>query len=182
MDWTPDKENYLEAIRINSVLMSDYHKKHYIYYKNLLKYYRIPVIIISGINSVISVGLQTYLEQHLISAITCILALICSIIGSIELFLSIQSQMEIELIASKDFYLLSITIFKTLSLTRENRNENPSQFVEECSQTYSKLFETSGVVLKKIKDSLAPLPLTIMNTQNSSKNGSEESELSNLII
>lgn len=162
MEWTTDKESVLESIRMNCVRMSDHHKKRFMFYKGQLKYYRIPVIIISGINSVVSVGISSYLSQGIISGITCLLSLLCSIIGSIELFLSIQTSMENELSSSKDFYLLSVDIFKTLSLTRDNRMPNASAYLDEKYQTYVKLIESSQVVNRRLRDSLAPLPINTM--------------------
>jgi hypothetical protein len=160
MEWTSDKESVLESIRLNCVRMADYHKKRFIEYKGQLKYFRIPVIIISGINSVVSVGMTQYIQQSTISGITCLLSLVCSIIGSVELFLSIQSSMEIELTSSKDFYLLAVDIFKTLSLQRENRIPNASSYLDEKYQVYTKLIEASQIVNRRMRDSLAPLPIT----------------------
>jgi hypothetical protein len=160
MEWTTDKESVLESIRLNCVRMADYHKKRFIYYKGQLKYFRIPVIIISGINSVVSVGMTAYIEQSTISGITCLLSLVCSIIGSVELFLQIQTSMEIELTSSKDFYLLAVDIFKTLSLQRENRIPNASSYLDEKYQTYTKLIEASQIVNRRMRDSLAPLPIS----------------------
>ena len=117
-----DIESLLEKIRLNCVVMNKHHKKRYIYLKGILRYFRIPIIILSGLNSVMSVGLQPYVEQGLISASTCIVSLLCGIIGSVELYLSIQQQMETELMTSKEYYLLGIDIYKVLSLTVENRN------------------------------------------------------------
>lgn len=160
MEYTTDRESVLEAIRLNCVRMADYHKKRFIYYKGQLKYFRIPVIIISGINSVVSVGMTAYIEQSTISGITCLLSLVCSIIGSVELFLQIQTSMEIELTSSKDFYLLAVDIFKTLSLQRENRIPNASSYLDEKYQTYTKLIEASQIVNRRMRDSLAPLPIS----------------------
>lgn len=160
MEWTSDKESVLESIRLNCVRMADYHKRRFIYYKGQLKYFRIPVIIISGINSVVSVGMTSYIDQGTISGITCLLSLLCSIIGSVELFLQIQSSMEIELTSSKDFYLLGVDIFKVLSLQRENRMPNASSYLDEKYQTYTKLIEASQIVNRRMKDSLAPLPIS----------------------
>lgn len=160
MEWTTDKESVLESIRLNCVRMADYHKKRFIEYKSQLKYFRIPVIIISGINSVVSVGMTQYIQQSTISGITCLLSLVCSIIGSVELFLSIQSSMEIELTSSKDFYLLGVDIFKTLSLQRENRIPNASSYLDEKYQVYTKLIEASQIVNRRMRDSLAPLPIS----------------------
>ena len=154
-DWSSDIENVLEQIRINSVILSKEHKTKYLYLKGILRYFRVPVILISSIASVSSVGLQSYMDQQLISAITCLLSLTCGIIGSIELFLAIQSRMENELMASKDYYILSIEIFKVLTLDRENRSIGGKTFLEASYSTYVKLIENSNIIDKKIGDRLA---------------------------
>lgn len=160
--WSDDIENVLESIRHNAFVMSEHHKKNYQYYKSQLKYYKIPVIIISGLNSVIAVGLQPYLEQGIISGSNCLLALLCGIIGSIELFLGISAGMENELVASKNFYLLAISIYKTLMLDRERRPVIGRDFLEEVYSEYTKYYGSSALVTmsKKTKDKLAQIPLT----------------------
>tara|TARA_A100001035_G_scaffold99594_1_gene77988 strand:+ start:174 stop:560 length:387 start_codon:yes stop_codon:yes gene_type:complete len=104
-----------------------------------------------------SVGLQPYLEQGIISASTCLVSLLCGIIGSIELYLTIQQQMETELLTSKEYYLLGIDIYKVLSLSIENRNMDIKAYLEETFSKYQKLIEKSCVISKKIVDKLTPL-------------------------
>ena len=62
--------------------------------------------------------------------------------------------MEVELVAQKDFYILSISIYKVLQLDEENRNIDMKLFLEETFANYQKLIENSNVVAKKIKDKL----------------------------
>jgi hypothetical protein len=157
--WSNDIEEVLDSIRNNASVMSEYHKKNYNYYKNQLKYYKIPVIIISGVNSVIAVGLQPYLDQGLISVSNCLLALLCGIIGSIELFLGISAGAESELKASKDFYILSIDIYKTLTLDRERR-PTAKEFLDHKYSEYSDLFKSSALIQSsRINDKLADVNL-----------------------
>ena len=152
-----DIEVLLEKIRLNCVVMNKHHKKRYLYLKGILRYFRIPIICLSGLNSVMSVGLQPYLEQGIISASTCLVSLLCGIIGSIELYLSIQQQMETELLTSKEYYLLGIDIYKVLSLSIENRNMDIKAYLEETFSNYQKLIEKSCVISKKIVDKLTPV-------------------------
>jgi hypothetical protein len=159
--FTDDIEIILENIRINSILLSKEHKKAYIVLKDTLKYYRLPVIIISALNSVISIGAQPFLKQVYISLCNCLLALICGLIGSIELFFGVNNQMEIELSVSKDFYILATDIYKMLSLKLDNRQINGKAFLDDCYSRYIKLIETSGTLKSKIEDQLAPLPKLI---------------------
>jgi hypothetical protein len=104
-----------------------------------------------------AVGLQSYLPQNIISGTTCLLSLSCGIIGSIELYLGIQTQMENELNMSKDYYLLGIDIHKTKNLDRENRNIDGRIYLNETYGKYVKLIEDSNIIIKKIKDQLTPL-------------------------
>jgi hypothetical protein len=156
--WSDDIEKVLESIRHNASVMSEYHKKNFIGFKSQLKYYKIPIIIISGLNSVIAVGLQPYMDQGIISGSNCLLALLCGIIGSIELFLGIQASMETELMASKNFYLLAVDIYKTLTLHRKHRSASGKEYLDEKYGEYTKLFENAQVIRSKIKDKLATIP------------------------
>jgi len=81
----------------------------------------------------------------------------CGIIGSVELYLSIQQNMEMELITSKDYYLLGIDIFKILSLKEKNRNVELKAFLDEKFQVYQKLTENSNILEKKVLDKLCPV-------------------------
>jgi hypothetical protein len=160
-DWTDDIEIILEDIRVNCVILTAEHKKMYFSYKNFLQYFRLPIIVISGINSIISVGFQEYMEQSIISMVTCLLALVCSIIASIEMYLAIQKSMEQSLIANKEFYLLGVDIQKTLLLERQHRPVPAKDFLEKCYNMYVKLTENSNVLDKKLTDKLTPIPTGI---------------------
>jgi len=151
-DWTDDIEAVLVKIKLNSNILEQEHKKEYFKCKNSLKYYRIPIIIISGVNSVISVGTQRYISQNYVSLISCGLALICSIIGSIELYLGIQKRMECELAASKDYYLLSTDITKTLILSRDKRPLPSKEYLDKSYNIYVKLYENSQMLnMRKLR-------------------------------
>jgi len=154
-EWTPGMETILNSIRINSLYLSELYKNRYIKLKGRLRYFKIPVIVLSSFNSVLSVGSDAfYLPTESVSIIVCILSLLCGIIGSVELFLSIQKQMESDLETSKSFYILSISIFKMLSLEPSHRNLDSKIFMEQSFSEYKKLIENSIVIEKKIIDQL----------------------------
>ena len=152
--WTTDLENVLDKIRINSTVLSEYHKERYYKYKGYLKYFRIPTIIFSAFSSVFSVGLQNFVEQNVVSIVTCLIGLFVGILNSMELFLSISQTMESELTHSRDFYLLSVDIFKTLVLKREHRPLGGKEYLDEKYGTYCKLVENSILVDQKLNDKL----------------------------
>jgi len=171
-------ELFLENIRINSIYLNKIHKKRYLSLKECLKYYRIPIIVFSSVNSIISVS-QQFIPQKIITGVNSGLALLCGIIGSIELFLGINSQMESELISSKEYYILATGIYKTLSLKEENRPADMKIYLEECYNNYIKLLENSYLVHKKIDDCLTPLPKDLQRLESSKSSSPKESKESN---
>ena len=161
MDWTPDIETVLENIRINAVILSKHHTARYYHYKGFLKYFKLPLIVLSSITSIASVGLTGYLKQNVISIITCLLSFLSAVIASVELYLGIQKSAETELVAAKNFLLLAYDIFKTLALSSEHRMISGKVYLDEKFQEYNKLVENAELTRNKLKDSLAPLPENI---------------------
>ena len=158
-EWTGEVEDILEKLRINCVNLSEYHRKRYYHFKAYGKWFRLPLIILASINSTASVGLQPLLEQSVISGITCILGMTMGIISAYELYLGIQGNMELELMQSKDFYTLSIDLFKTLSLRRENRGEDGKDYLNKKYSHYIKLTEASNLLKRKlVVDTLTTIP------------------------
>ena len=81
--------------------------------------------------------------------------------------------MENELTSSKDYYILSIDIYKTLALGKEHRPIPAKEYLDKKYGDYVKLFENSNLLSKKIKDKLNPLPLDIAPSISSKKSDEE---------
>ena len=167
--WSADIEDVLDSIRENCVLMSKTHKESYFFYKKVVKYFRIPTILLSSVGSVSSVGLTNYLHQNHISALTCALALIVSILNSIELFLKITDTMEQENECSKAFYALGLNIQKTRMLQRSRRQHEGSIFLEKSYSQYMTLMEKSNLLSGSIKDKFMELPKPPKKTKDKDK-------------
>jgi hypothetical protein len=157
MNWTTDTEVVCENIRVNAIIMSEYHKNRYDYLKSRLKFVKIPLIVFNSLNIFFSVGLVEFLPQNYISLLTMGISMVCSIINSIELFMEIEKTMSRELVVSKEFYILSTDIYRCLALDRNNRSIDGKTFLDDSYNRYIKLYEQSNLMNKKIKDSLRPL-------------------------
>lgn len=178
-NWSEEIEEICDKLRVNCVNLSEYHRKRYYHFKAYGKWFRLPLIILASVNSTASVGLQPVLEQTIISGITCLIGMIMGIIGSLELYLGIQSSMEVELKHSKDYYTLAIHIFKTLSLNRVNRLEDGKEYLNEKYSLYIKLCESSNLLERRMKnDLLASVPNS--SAFESSKTSMEMPELHDL--
>ncbi len=157
--WTTEVEEILEKLRINCVNLSEYHRKRYYHFKGYGKYFRIPLILLASINSTASVGLQPVLEQQYISGITCLIGMCMGVLGAIELYLGIQSSMELEIKQSKEFYTLACDLYKTLALRRENRGEDGKDYLNKKYAYYIKLCEASHLLKRKmLTDMLTDIP------------------------
>lgn len=178
--WTTEVEELLEKLRINCVNLSEYHRKRFYHFKGYGKYFRLPLIILASINSTASVGLQPVLEQPVISGITCIIGMMMGMIGAIELYLGIQSNMDLELKQSKEFYTLAIDLYKTLSLRRENRGEGGKDYLNKKYSNYIKLCEASNLLRRKLRlDLLTEVPPETLDftPKNTPKSSETEFEL-----
>jgi len=157
MEHSDDIENILDRIRRNSIQLNYAHKQKYEKLKNKLVYFRCPTIVLSAINSVFSVGLNSYMPQQQVSVINCLISLICGIIVSVELYLQIEKAMSIEYDVSKSYYLLSIEIQRFLLTDRGNRTIDCQPFLDKSYNQYTKLFENSRLLKKSIHDTLTDL-------------------------
>jgi hypothetical protein len=179
-DWNKKIEDVLDNIRINALYLSSKHKSRYFSLSNSIKWYRLPVIILSGANSIIAVGLQPYIGQGIISLTNSLIALLCGIIGSIELYLKKNSRMEADLISYTQFYLLSVEIYKTLSLLKENRPIPAKEYLQKIFNEYTKLIESSNPLETAITDKLLPIELNGFITLDTTQHISHSAEQDNL--
>lgn len=145
-DWTEKIDDILEILLSLSDYLSKFHIIKYQVYKSRLNYFRIPIIVLSAINGFTAIGLQEYVAQSSISIINSFLSLLCGIITSIELFLNIQKRMENYLTSHKEFNLLSLEIYKTINLEREQRNGNGKAFLDETFAEFKKLIQSSNAI------------------------------------
>ena len=172
-DWTDDIDQVLGNIRVNCIILSKAHKERYFALKDTLKWYRLPVIILNGANSIIAVGLQPYATQGIISLTTSLIALTCGIIGSIELFFGIQKRLENDMISQRDYYLLGIDIYKTLNLNKKNRPVPAKDFLEKSYNIYTKLIESSSTLAKVKGDKLIEIKVINENKINDNDNSED---------
>jgi hypothetical protein len=155
--WSSDVEHVLDNVRANSDILSTHHKQSYLKLQAQLVYFRVPLIILSALNSVFSVGLSIYIEQQTVSSVNCLISLICACISSVELFLQIQKKLEVELSSYHGYYLLGTRISATLKLERAHREVEGLTFLNNMLSEYNNLFEQSCVNKLDIDDKLVQI-------------------------
>ena len=141
-----DIDNILVKIRKHCVYLSIYHNRKHHFYKNILFcVFRIPLIILSGLNSFFAVGLQNYLDQQTISLLNALISLFCGILTSVELLWQLKDRVDQELESYKNFYKLSTDVFKFLGSSEENK-QNRNDFLTEIYNLYQKHIATANAI------------------------------------
>lgn len=186
--FSADQENVLESIRINCAMLTEYHRKNFLKLSSSITYYRIPVLLLSSVASVWSISGTSFLDQHSVSLINCMLGLCAGFITSVELFQKLDQKIKSSEDLSHAFYRVGADIFKTLSLRDENREVKGNQYLSEIFSDYIKLVEKSNILDTKLKDQLLPLPVKLEKSLDSSirlaidSPHSSDSEGSNFIV
>jgi hypothetical protein len=159
-NWSKDVEDQLQAIEENSIQQAEISKKQYLDLIYLQKYFKIPVIVISGLNSIFAIGLNNFMEQNIVSVLNCILGFIVATMGSIELYLGITKKMDIALNSYQSFYLLSVKINNCLRLDRDHRSEMDGRgFLISCLNEYEQLFSQNNITSDIYFDKLTNIEL-----------------------
>lgn len=163
--WSEDIHGILRDILHNCDSLQTFHKQKYLINKKRLSYFRIPIILLSSLNSVFSLGLVGYIGQKNTSLVNCLLSLACGSIGAVELFLQINKKLEQAIISYHGYKLLSIKISAELKLNPSNRKLEGTDFLNEIMEEYRSLFEKSNIIRDKLNDKLIHLakPVIVKN-------------------
>ena len=161
--WPKDVEDQLKAIEKNCSRLAQMNREEFLRLSQLIKYFKIPIIFFSGINSIFSLTLSSYINQKSASIVSCIISFIVSLISSIELYLGLLKRIDTTLTSYKDFYLLSMKINNEIRLNPENRTVDGHKFLLECLMHYKQLFMSAEVTWKIYDD------LLVTNIEKKSK-------------
>jgi hypothetical protein len=147
--WSKDIVDVLQKIRKNSYSLYNKHRKRYIEYKALSRYFDLPTIVLSVFSSSFS-SLNVIDDQNK-NLITTSISMFIAVLTSIKLYLNLNNTINDENSLSKDYYILSIDIYKILNLDAENRNCDAEQYLNDCYSKYVKLCEQSTILYKNIR-------------------------------
>lgn len=150
-------DEILNKIRLNCITLSRRHTSTYLYYKETSKFFKIPIIILSVFSGSFAVGSDAFLHQELISVVSCSISMIITVISSIELYMRIIDQIEQNKELSIKYKVLSLEIFKFISLPEPNRGTDTLVYLNEVYAEYIKLIESNEILQLGKKDYLMEL-------------------------
>jgi len=178
MNWSQPVDSLLDKIRLNSVYLTNRHINNHLYYKNCSKYFENPTIVLSVFSGSFSVGSDGFLNQELISIVSCSISMVITILTSIKLYMKIQENSTQEQELAVSFKTLALDIFKTLSLPEEVRGIDGLIYLNKTYGKYVNLLENSQILNKfNKKDQLLVIdPKLLITSSNNSLTDEEESQ------
>jgi hypothetical protein len=175
--WNYEITAMLNKIRLNSTKLSNKHRNIALQYQRASRLFDLPIIVMSTFSS--SIGNISYITSlNDKSMINLFISICITILTSIKLYLNITSNLNNEILLSREFYILSIDIFKNLNLRIENRQGNGNEYLNECYNNYIKLCEKSNLSHKIKKDELLKIDQEIDDEESISTISSNSSSSS----
>jgi hypothetical protein len=146
MEWNTELVEFLQLLRKKSVYLSQQHTNSFFYFNNCSTMFQVPSIILSIFNSFISVGVTAFISQPDISITTSAISMLLAILGSISLYLNLNTQKIEELELSKAYHHLALNISKELYIPLELRKVEQIEFLNDCYDKYIILLQRSSLI------------------------------------
>jgi hypothetical protein len=149
MEWSPSLEQLLAKYCDESQVRESLHRKAYYFYKKLLSWFQIPIIVGSALSGSLQFLSKSFpdIENHMVTG-TASLSIMVSLLSAVMSYLKIGESMtknEISLVEWQNFHN---TLQHQLSLQRHDRLE-PAEFMKWVKAQYDRLFEISPVCNQK---------------------------------
>jgi hypothetical protein len=158
-EWHPDEQDFLAKLEQQCNTYYEHHNKDHVYYKGLASKFNIPILVVSAINALTAVGLNSFVPQEYVSVLNAILSAGTGVLGSIQLYLKINERMANALRASMLMKRLALKISKELSIRPENRVTDGQAFLSDCFSEFNTALEQGNPLEKILHNHLAFTPV-----------------------
>jgi hypothetical protein len=173
MDWTPQQEEFLRRLHLECHTLAEYNRKQFQVYSRIHQRFTVPILVLSGINSLFAVSTQPFLEQNLISITNACLSLFCGILGSIQMFMKVDSKIHQFVICAHEFKKLSYRISRELSVEPNVRSNNAKEFLNDAFNEFNNILDKMETKEKRTREWLmlpetneGPSDSTTMSTES----------------
>jgi len=153
--WHPDEQGFLAKLEQQCNMYYEHHNTDYMYYQRLASRFNVPILIVSAINALTAVGLNSFIQQEYVSVLNAILSAGTGVLGSIQLYLKINEKMTNALRASVLMKRLALKISKELSIAPENRLTDGQAFLSDCFAEFNTALEQGNPLEKSLHNHLA---------------------------
>lgn len=155
MRWHQDEDEFLIKLEQQCNTYYEHHNKDHMYYQKLANKFNVPILIVSAINALTAVGLNSFVRQEYVSVLNAILSAGTGVLGSIQLYLKINEKMTNSVRASVLMKRLALKISKELSIAPEHRVTDGQAFMNDCFAEFNTALEQGNPVEKTLVNHLA---------------------------
>ena len=159
--WHEREESFLTKIEQQCNDYAAHHTKDHMYYNKLSSRFNIPILIISSVNALTAISLNSFMNQEYVSILNAVLSAGTGVLGSIQLYMKLNEKMTNALRASILMKRLALKISKELSIDRDLRATEGQAFLQECFAEFNTALEQGNPIEKKLRNHLSLVPPTI---------------------
>ena len=157
--WHPDEQEFLSKLEQQCNTYYEYHSKDHMYYMKLASKFNIPILIISAVNALTAVALNSFVDQEYVSVLNAVLSAGTGVLGSVQLYMKINEKMTNALRASILMKRLALKISKELSIDPLNRVTDGQAFLADCFAEFNTALEQGNPIEKPLENHLAFTPV-----------------------
>ena len=152
MEWTPQQDEFLRRLHMESHTLAEYNRKQFQIYSRIHQRFTVPILVLSGINSLFAVTTQPFLEKNLISITNACISLFCGILGSIQMFMKVDTKIHQYVICAHEFKKLSYRISRELSVERDVRPNNGKEVVNNAFNEFNSILDKMETKEKRTRE------------------------------
>jgi len=156
--WFDAEEVFLSKIEKQCNSYTKHYSVEYTFYNKLSSKFNIPILIVSAVNALTAVALNSFIRQEYVSVMNAILSAGTGVLGSIQLYLKLNEKMTKSLSASILMKRLALKISKELSIDREQRVTDGQAFLQECFAEFNTALEQGNPIEKNLPNHVTVNP------------------------
>lgn len=158
--WFESEELFLQKMEKQCNHYHKHYAKEYTYYSRLSTKFNIPILIVSAINALTAVALNSFVDQKFVSIMNAVLSAGTGVLGSIQLYMKLSEKTANSLRSSTAMKRLALKITKELTIARELRVTEGLTFVQECFAEFNTSLESGNPIEKRLENHLEFQDLT----------------------
>ena len=165
--WHDSEEEFLRKIEKQCNHYHKHYAQEYTYYSHLSSKFNIPILIVSAINALTAVALNSFVDQKYVSIMNAVLSAGTGVLGSVQLYMKLNEKMANSLRSSIAMKRIALKIAKELTIARHIRVTEGLTFLQECFSEFNTTVESGNPIEKKLENVLAMVEADELNSVSS---------------
>jgi hypothetical protein len=145
-EWFQREEEFLAKLERQCNAYQKHFAAEYTRYSASARRYNIPILVLSAVNGLTAVGLNSFVDQKYVSVLNAVLSAGTGVLGSVQLYLKIGERQTKAMQASMLTKRLALKISKELSIDAPQRQTDGKSFIQECFAEFNAAVENANPI------------------------------------